>query len=104
MRSAAIVVFAMLTAATLLVAWRAPAATGAVALAAAFVGLVFLEWAVRANPDMLVWPGGPLPGIGPSANRQLHFVAFGRWPHYSPSASAAPDFSRKAAARMRWCR
>jgi len=63
---AAIVVFAVLTAATLLVAWRAPSATGAVALAAAFAGIVFLEWAVRANPDMLVLPGGPLPGIGPS--------------------------------------
>ena len=63
---AAIVVFAVLTAATLVVAWRAPAAAGAIALAAAFVALMFLEWAVRANPDMLVLPGGPLPGIGPS--------------------------------------
>ena len=74
---AAIVVFTVLTAATLLVAWRAPAATGAIALAAAFVGLVFLEWAVRANPDMLVLPGGPLPGIGPSATDgsvSLHLV------------------------------
>src|ERR1700761_5464905 len=74
---AAIVVFAILTAATLLVAWRAPAATGAIALAAAFVGLVFLEWAVRANPDMLVLPGGPLPGIGPSptdSSVSLHLV------------------------------
>jgi uncharacterized membrane protein len=64
--SAAIVVFAMLTAATLIVAWRAPAATAAVAPAAAFVAFVFLVWAVRVNPDMQVWPGGPLPGIGPS--------------------------------------
>jgi uncharacterized membrane protein len=74
---AAIIVFAVLTAATLLVAWRAPAATGAVALAAAFAGLVFLEWAVRANPDMLVLPGGPLPGIGPSptdGSISLHLV------------------------------
>src|SRR5580692_4645080 len=74
---AAIVVFAILTAATLLVAWRAPAATGAIALAAAFVGLVFLEWAVRANPDMLVLPGGPLPGIGPSltdSSVSLHLI------------------------------
>src|SRR5579863_5384455 len=74
---AAIVVFAILTAATLLVAWRAPAATGAIALAAAFVGLVFLEWAVRANPDMLVLPGGALPGIGPSptdSSVSLHLV------------------------------
>jgi uncharacterized membrane protein len=63
----AIVVFAALVAATLFVAWRAPAATGAIAAAAAFVFVVFAEWAVRANPDMLVLPGGPLPGIGPVA-------------------------------------
>src|SRR5579863_9578215 len=61
-----VVVFAVLTAATLVVAWRAPSGTGAIALAAAFVGLVFLIWAVRANLDMLVLPGGPLPGMGAS--------------------------------------
>jgi uncharacterized membrane protein len=64
---AAIIVFAALVASTLFVAWRAPAATGAIAAAAALVAVVFLEWAVRANPDMLVVPGGPLPGIGPAA-------------------------------------
>jgi uncharacterized membrane protein len=64
---AAIIVFAALVAGTLFVAWRAPAATGAIAAAAALVAIVFLEWAVRANPDMLVVPGGPLPGIGPAA-------------------------------------
>jgi uncharacterized membrane protein len=64
---AAIIVFAALVAGTLFVAWRAPAATGAIAAAAAFVAIVFLEWAIRANPDMLVVPGGPLPGIGPAA-------------------------------------
>jgi len=63
----AIVAFAALVAATLVVAWRAPAATGAIAAAAALVFVVFAEWAVRANPDMLVLPGGPLPGIGPVA-------------------------------------
>src|ERR1700722_2573249 len=35
--------------------------------AALFVAIVFFEWAVRGNPDMLVLPGGPLPGIGPNA-------------------------------------
>jgi uncharacterized membrane protein len=64
---AAMIAFAILVAGTLLVAWRAPAATGAVAAAAAFVAIVFFEWAVRGNPDMLVLPGGPLPGIGPNA-------------------------------------
>jgi uncharacterized membrane protein len=74
---AAIVVFAILVAATLAVAWRAPAATGAIAAAAAFVFVVFAEWAVRSNPDLLVLPGGPLPGIGPvatDASVTLHLV------------------------------
>ena len=64
---AAMIVFAILVAGTLLVAWRAPAATGAVAAAAAFVAIVFFEWVIRADPDMLVLPGGPLPGLGPLA-------------------------------------
>jgi uncharacterized membrane protein len=64
---AAIVVFAVLVAAALVVAWRAPAATGAIGAAAAFVFIVFAEWAVRGNPETLVLPGGPLPGIGPAA-------------------------------------
>jgi len=63
---AAVIVFAILVAGTLLVAWRAQAATGAIGAAAVFVFVVFAEWAVRGNPDMLVLPGGPLPGIGPA--------------------------------------
>jgi uncharacterized membrane protein len=62
----ALIVFALLVAGTLLVAWRAEAAAGALVAASAFVAIVFLEWAVRGNPDMLVLPGGPLPGIGPN--------------------------------------
>lgn len=63
----AIIVFALLVAATLLIAWRTEAAAGAIGAAAALVFVVFAEWAVRANPDMLVLPGAPLPGIAPSA-------------------------------------
>ena len=73
----AIIVFAVLVTGTLAVAWRAPSAIGAVAAAAAFVFIVFAEWAVRGNPDMLVLPGGPLPGIGPvatDASVTLHLV------------------------------
>jgi uncharacterized membrane protein len=62
----AMIVFALLVAGTLLVARRAEAAAGAIVAASAFVAVVFLEWAVRGNPDMLVLPGGPLPGIGPN--------------------------------------
>ena len=74
---AALTVFAILVAATLFVAWRTPAATGAIAAAAAFVFVVFAEWAVRGNPDMLVLPGGPLQGIGPAATDSsvsLHLI------------------------------
>src|SRR5581483_7615824 len=66
----ALVAFAILVAATLAIAWRAPAATAAVGPAAVLVFIVFVEWAVRANPDMLVLPGGALPGIGPAAADQ----------------------------------
>jgi uncharacterized membrane protein len=75
---AAIVDFAVLVAAALLVAWFAQAATGAVGAAAILVFIVFAEWAVRGNPDMLVVPGGPLPGIGPVATDSsvsLHLIA-----------------------------
>src|SRR5438034_2403969 len=75
---AAIIVFAVLVAATLFVAWRAPAAAGAIGAASIFVFAVFAEWAVRGNPDMLVLPGGPLPGIGPVATDSsvsLHLIA-----------------------------
>ena len=74
----AMVVFALLVAGSLIVAWRTDAASGAVAAAAAFVFIVFAEWAIRANPDMLVLPGGPLPGIGPSATDgsvSLHLIS-----------------------------
>ena len=74
----ALIVFALLVAGTWWVAWRAPAASGAIAAAAGTVFIVFAEWAVRGNPDLLVLPGGPLPGIGPSAiegSVALHLMA-----------------------------
>ena len=77
---AAMIGFGILLAGTLFVAWRAEAATPAVAAAAGFAFIVFAEWAVRANPDMLVLPGGPLPGMTPSATDgsvSLHLVTAG---------------------------
>jgi uncharacterized membrane protein len=74
----AMIVFGLLVAGSLLVAWRSDAAAGAVGAAAALVFVVFAEWAVRANPDMLVLPGGPLPGIGPNATDgsvALHLIS-----------------------------
>ncbi len=76
---AAMITFSILAAATLFVAWRAAAATGAVGAAALLVFVVFAEWAVRGNPDVLVMPGGPLPGMGgppiTEASITLHLIA-----------------------------
>jgi uncharacterized membrane protein len=63
----ALITFTILVAGTLSVAWQAPSASGALGAAAVFIFIVFAEWVVRGNPDMLVVPGGALPGIGPSA-------------------------------------
>ena len=74
----AMIAFGLLVAGSLLVAWRSDAAAGAVGAAAALVFIVFAEWAIRANPDMLVLPGGPLQGIGPSATDgsvSLHLIS-----------------------------
>jgi len=60
----AMAVFALLVAGTLGIAWRTAAATAAVGAAAGLVALVFLSWVVRSTPDLLVLPGGALPGIG----------------------------------------
>ncbi|HEV7879829.1 DUF2339 domain-containing protein [Bradyrhizobium sp.] len=74
----AMIAFALLVAGALFVAWRTDAAAGAIVAAAAFVFIVFAEWAVRGNPDMMVLPGGPLPGIGPNASDgsvSLHLIS-----------------------------
>src|SRR5206468_5460351 len=74
----AMIVFGLLVAGSLIVAWRSGAAAGAVGAAAGLVFIVFAEWAIRANPDMLVLPGGPLAGIGPSATDgsvSLHLIS-----------------------------
>ena len=75
---AAMIVFGLLVAGSLFVAWRSDAATAAVGAAAALVFVVFAEWAIRGNPDALVLPGGPLPGIGPNATDgsvSLHLIS-----------------------------
>ena len=96
----AMIVFALLVAGTLLVAWRTDAAAGAIGAAAALVFIVFAEWAIRGNPDMLVLPGGPLSGIGPSATDgsvSLHLISaaifaagFGLAGFWAQGRSASP--------------
>src|SRR5437879_3389151 len=50
----AMIAFGLLVAGVLFVAWRAPAAAGALGAASIFIFAVFVEWVVRANPDLLV--------------------------------------------------
>lgn len=64
---AAMIVFAILTAATIAIAGRSAAAAGALPAAAVFVALAFLSWAVHGNPEWLVVPGGAMKGVGPDA-------------------------------------
>ena len=74
----AMIAFGLLVAGCLFVAWRTAAAAGAVGAAAALVFVVFAEWAIRGNSDMLVLPGGPIAGIGPSATDgsvSLHLIS-----------------------------
>ena len=74
---AAMVVFALLVAATFAIAWRAESATGAIVAAALFVFAVFAEWAIRANPELTVMPGGAMPGIGTRADEgsiSMHLI------------------------------
>ena len=100
----AMIVFALLVAGTLFVAWRAEAAAGAIVAAARSSFVVFAEWAVRANPDMLVLPGGPLPGIGPHATDGSVSAASDHRRRSSQSASAPPGFWRRAARSAPSCR
>jgi uncharacterized membrane protein len=72
--AAATAVFAVLTAATIAIAWRAEAAVGAVPIAAAFAALVIAAWAVDPVTSHLVASG---PGGGPEpspASIAWHFV------------------------------
>ncbi|HAP48340.1 MAG TPA: DUF2339 domain-containing protein, partial [Afipia sp.] len=75
---AAMIVFALLVAATFAIAWRAESAAGAIVAAALFVFAVFAEWAIRANPELTVMPGGAMPGIGTRADEgsiSMHLIA-----------------------------
>src|SRR5262249_23247726 len=96
----AMVAFGLLVAGSLFVAWRTDAAVGAVGAAAALVFIVFAEWAIRANPDMLVLPGGPIAGIGPAAtdgsvslhliSAAIYAIGFGAAGFLAQSRSAGP--------------
>ena len=74
----AMIVFGLLVAGSLVVAWRSDAAAGAVGPPRRWCLSYSPNGPIRANPDMLVLPGGPLPGIGPNATDgsvSLHLIS-----------------------------
>jgi uncharacterized membrane protein len=103
---AALTVFAVVTAATLTVSWRAEAATAAVAASAVLVALVFLSWVVQSAPDTFGLQGGPLPGIGPrptDASVNAHLITAATVAiAFSASGFLAQGRSPRAAAPVIW--
>ncbi len=66
---AALTVLALMTFATVAIAWRTDAAAGAVPAVAALVVLVVIAWSVRPVTEHLIVPGGPTAGIIPDPAR-----------------------------------
>jgi uncharacterized membrane protein len=67
--SAALTGFALLAAAAVAIAWRAPASTAVVPVAAGLVVLVLIEWAAEIDWTTLIAPGGPTADAIPEASR-----------------------------------
>ncbi len=57
--------FVVMVAATIAIAWRTEAATGAVPTAALMVALMFAQWSVNFDVSQLVAPAGPAAGAIP---------------------------------------
>src|SRR5205085_11485354 len=66
----ALIVFTLMAVATVAIAWRSEAATGAVPIAGALATLVVARWAVSFDFQMLVAPGGP--ALAPDPSRALY--------------------------------
>jgi len=58
---AALAAFSLLVAATVAIAWRAESASAAVPAAAAFVALVFAQWAIKLDVSGFAYGAGQLP-------------------------------------------
>jgi len=73
----AMIVFAVLVGASLVIAWRSEAASAIVPIAAGAIALVFLDWTLTADLVEQIVPGGAMPGLAPEpydAAIQLHLI------------------------------
>src|SRR5947209_7746670 len=66
----ALIAFTLMAVATVAIAWRSEAATGAVPIAGALAALVMAHWAVSFDFHTLVAPGGP--AVAPDPSRALY--------------------------------
>ena len=104
----ALAAFVVLTIATVAIAWRTEAASGAVPVAAILAMVVMAHWAVQMNLAVAEMPGGP----GRAGHRGAAALRLRLPPYLSRPdgrrCSALPDFWRKAARSralvpMLWC-
>ena len=89
---AAMIVFGLLVAGSLIVAWRSDAATGAVGAAAALVFVVFAEWAIRANAGHAGAARRTAAGHRTERHRRIGVAAPDHRRRSSRPDSASPDF------------
>jgi uncharacterized membrane protein len=103
----ALTAFAVLTVATVAIAWRAEAATGAVPVAAILAMAVMAHWAVLMNPSQLLWPGGPAaPAVHEPQPYEYgsHLVVAAGWAAlFGIAGFLAQGRSVRALAPMLWC-
>jgi uncharacterized membrane protein len=68
----ALIVFTLLTLATVAIAWRTDSAVAAVAVAGALAALVIADWAVDIQWQTLVAPGGPVGNLAGEPQRAFY--------------------------------
>jgi uncharacterized membrane protein len=104
---AALTAFVVLTAATVAIAWRAEAATGAVPVAAILAVTVMAHWAVAMNPSQLLLPGGlAAPAVHEPQPYEYgsHLVIAAGWAAlFGIAGFLAQGRSVRALAPMLWC-
>jgi len=104
--AAALTAFVVLTAATVAIAWRTEAATGAVPVAAVLAAMVMAHWAVRMNMQGLLAPSGPTAPAIPEPERYdygTHLILAAGWAAlFGIAGFLAQGRSARALAPMLW--
>ena len=104
--AAALAAFTLMVAGTIVIAWRAEAATAAVPVAGALAALVIAHWAVNIDVHTLVAPAGPTVGAVPEPERALYgahlTLGFGFAALFAASGFLAQGRSSRAIAPILW--